>query len=85
MIPYRKKMKENKKLIRQAIEGALTQGILTLGLDAISKKTEKLVRQASKDISVQVKSDLKKKHKKDARHSKKIKKDIKKKISVWIQ
>ena len=85
MIPYRKKMKENKKLIRQAIEGALTQGILTLGLGAISKKTEKLVRQASKDISAQVKSDLKKKHKKDARHSKKIKKDIKKKLSVWIQ
>ena len=85
MIPYRKKMKENKKLIRQAIEGALTQAILTLGLNSISRKLKKVVGAASKNISVQLMSDLKKRHKKEAKRAKKAEKKIIKKTQTQIK
>ena len=71
-------MKENKKIIRQVLEEGMNNTILKFELTSTSKKVQKLIREASKKISEQLKSDLKKKERKEARLADTEKKIVKK-------
>jgi hypothetical protein len=71
-------MKESKKLIRQVLEEGINNTVLKFELTSTSKKTQKLIKEASKKISEQLKVDLKKKEKKEAKLSDAQKKVVKK-------
>lgn len=73
-----KVMKENKKIIRQVLEEGMNNTILKFELISTSKKVQKLIREASKKISEQLKADLKKKEKKEAKLVDSQKKIVKK-------
>jgi hypothetical protein len=74
-------MKQSKKIIRQAVEVALHEAIVKLELPPASKKIRKLLQAASKQISDQIRADLKKQEKKRAKVSKSVKPALKKKAA----
>jgi hypothetical protein len=76
-------MKESKKAIRQAIVNAFNQVMSEFNLSEtdVSKKTRKLVEEASKKISEHVKLDIKKKLKIEAKLAKQEKPVLKKKVA----
>lgn len=74
-------MKESKKVIRQTIEETFNQAMLIFDLIEPSKKTRRLIAEASKKISEQVKLDLKKKFK-EVKLAEPVKKNVKKKSNV---
>lgn len=57
-------MKHSKKAIRQLIEDAIQQVSITLDLTSVSRKTKKAIVEASKELSAQLRDDLKKTYKK---------------------
>jgi hypothetical protein len=76
-------MKESKKAIRQTIVNAFNQVMSEFNLSEadVSKKTRKLVEEASKKISEHVKLDIKKKLKIEAKLAKQEKPVLKKKVA----
>lgn len=76
-------MKESKKAIRQSIVNAFNQVMSEFNLSEadVSKKTRKLVEEASKKISEHVKLDIKKRLKIEAKLAKQEKPVLKKKVA----
>jgi hypothetical protein len=76
-------MKESKKAIRQAIVNAFIRVMSEFNLSEadVSKKTRKMVEEASKKISEHVKLDIKKKLKIEAKLAKQEKPVLKKKVA----
>ena len=71
-------MKQTKKAIRQLLQDAFDQVAATLNVSDLSKKTRKAFQQASKDLSTQLRDDLKKVHKKEAKRAPLSKKELRK-------